>query len=1782
VTVDDTKLFEYPLLDGLALDLTREYVKMLGRMNTQLSNVLAHARGGLDKSHGLYVIPGGVTGALTNDLQKAVKQKQSDAQKKQKKQQGPSQPGVRGGKWWRDKHGHVRYGKKPDAEDEGTRDWESLDDEEVKQLHESLEVVYAYSPFVKAAVDKHLMEKGINPQLLLQVFRDSNSAGMAAEELWTELAADSGASEEDAKAAFAQVMGEYKAMLASPEFKQKARDAVSFRKHDEERASQQLTRSASYSGGKFDQMFSGNVQDEAIRVLALMADMELLHVPTTTKEARESDVDQQVARAMRENIVPNKARLSALYSRLDETNGAQAVATYVAQMFRDMREGGFGFGESEDADKYFKDGADYATHWLAEGDARIKDETARTAAASEIERANHLVNAALENGFGTQLSDAEKAKAAQRLRELGHEVYKYIEAYNGNQGGQELGLIFSGQVSAKSLFKNDDALRELSDNVAAYRATCQKAMEAQANADFETPKSMQAGFDAMTKKLIADGKLKPGSKADLLDYQKQALNWMESMKRGILAFDTGLGKALRATEPVLTSAGWKPIGKLEAGERVYGSDGYTHEVLGVYPQGVRPLFEVTFSDGASVVCDEEHLWNVNTKVRNHRAQPHRTLTLRQIMAEGLKDNGGARHFIPVAEGAHFPKREFPVDPYTLGALLGDGSFSGTPRITTDKALVEQLLRLPAGSQARFKEDASEDGAVGEYTLHGEGGDNSLTTALREFSLYGKRSWGKFIPKEYLFGSLAQRFALLQGLLDTDGYFQESGKCLQFSSSSPELALNTQQLVWSLGGTAKMAVKEEPKYTCQGAERTGRPSYTLTIRLPEHLGCPFRLPRRVALWSPKKHYVPTRSIQKVRPVQSEHAVCIRVSSEDQLFVTKDYIVTHNTPMSIGYIAHLQELAKQGKISKEDARGVMVMPKGLTNQWPNEIRSFFPDAKVVSIGDDITNQADRIEMLQALQDGTLDADFVILSSSVVTFHDDTHKAIEDSGKFEKNKQGDWEAKEGVDYVEAMREFAQGDPMCSALRGLKGCVFFDEAHHDQQGLKKEKNVRNMAAREFLKDRERSFLLTATPMPNGQPKELFELMDLIHPGCAGPSVTKFSNRIATEQWNAEKGKMELVGRDDWGQLAKDIAPYVFRKSKQDEDVVQADAKAGMVLPPLVGDEGEAGGATHGLVMPPSWNKMWEQAGDIKPHNWDTERPGEEFVPASAMKRGGQLLRMHQQMMMSTSPRLLLGDDPANWAKYGYDGAQPKLDHLAGEVKKHFQDPKNHDRPIVVFSNWPGSFKHAIDLLTGPPHNIDRSLIGEVHGGVPTNKRNAYVEATNAGKIKLLFVGTDAGGAGLNLQKKSRTMRFLDQPWQPGTKQQAVGRVWRKGQTDPVNLANYYMKGTFDEKKLGSLKGKSATDVAASAAHLDEETLAARATNQTLQILGGPNADQIEKMTDEELALRIASKGLTGLVTPQALRQKFDLEPFSDSVAYKRKLQFGQAGFESQRLLANVKLKRGSMTKEEYKERLAKLGEQEKEWVRQNKIFGNTKVAVSKEAAIQPEPTYGLINSALSKIKASDLSDSAKAVLATLKKNGGSLTISDFVDTHLKEQVDKEVKRDKEGNVEDSFAHAGSVQKWWGSRKDIEAEVTRGFKELDKLGVVTTKGGATKQTQVPLPKDEEPSPSRGGGGRRAEPKATPKRDLGEALAESVEKNEVNYLGGWAWKFSGDHTKAKEYKKAVAPFGGYPLHGVVDVLKEEPPARRPKTLQGLVDFLGCTEGQAKRLVKQLHEFGVMS
>lgn len=417
---------------------------------------------------------------------------------------------------------------------------------------------------------------------------------------------------------------------------------------------------------------------------------------------------------------------------------------------------------------------------------------------------------------------------------------------------------------------------------------------------------------------------------ELLPYQRIGVDGMHGFKgRVLLADSMGLGKAQPLNAKILTPTGFKTMGQMEVGDEVIGSDGKPHRVLGVYPQGIKKVFRVTFSDGSSTRCCDDHLWSVNTSSRRHCGSPNKVLPLSEIRKRLFYQNGNVIWFIPMMKPAElcFSMDAEIVDGYLLGYLIANGCLTkNTPYVTCpDNETVCRLKKLLDGVNMV----CTTIGGI-DYRLVGIGSQsdaNPLTVRLRELGLMGKYSYEKSIPNGYLFSSERDRRRLLQGLMDGDGSVTAADNHLEYSTASSKLAEDVVFLVRSLGGIARIGIKKEPKYTYKGEKKIGRPSYRVSIALPVGIN-PFLLSRKASVYHPRSKYQPTRSIVSVKEAGKQKCQCISIDSPDQLYVTDDFIVTHNTIQAISFLSENDEWP-----------AIVICPAALKLHWSRELKKHY---------------------------------------------------------------------------------------------------------------------------------------------------------------------------------------------------------------------------------------------------------------------------------------------------------------------------------------------------------------------------------------------------------------------------------------------------------------------------------------------------------------------------------------------------------------------------------------------------------------------------------------------------------------------------------------------------------------------------------------------------------------------------------------------------------------------------------------------------------------------------
>ena len=371
-----------------------------------------------------------------------------------------------------------------------------------------------------------------------------------------------------------------------------------------------------------------------------------------------------------------------------------------------------------------------------------------------------------------------------------------------------------------------------------------------------------------------------------------------------------LAKELADYEPVMTETGEKEIGQIKIGDKIYGRDGKLTNVIEVTNQGIKDIYRFTFTDGRTVDCGIDHQW-VFYRDKN-KIQLSTKQLLKKVLKNKHKRSGWTyRFYLPQIEPVEFPEKVLPIDPYILGALLGDGCTScGTPTINSIDDEIINIFRekLPDyeinGKEYIYKGNTQ----LCKHTIVYRGKDkyiidihgaNPLRRSLISLKL-DVDSYSKFIPNEYKYGSTNQRLELLRGLMDTDGSISKVGG-IEFAVNNKTLAEDTLYILRSLGITASISHEDLGIITknITGVDRTFHSQkWRVYIRTKKEI---FKLSRKLDRLKEKCKIYNKSALGSIEYIGKSPATCIMVDNEDKLFLTKGFVPTHNSVIEASYIA-----------------------------------------------------------------------------------------------------------------------------------------------------------------------------------------------------------------------------------------------------------------------------------------------------------------------------------------------------------------------------------------------------------------------------------------------------------------------------------------------------------------------------------------------------------------------------------------------------------------------------------------------------------------------------------------------------------------------------------------------------------------------------------------------------------------------------------------------------------------------------------------------------------------
>lgn len=379
--------------------------------------------------------------------------------------------------------------------------------------------------------------------------------------------------------------------------------------------------------------------------------------------------------------------------------------------------------------------------------------------------------------------------------------------------------------------------------------------------------------------------------------------YLNSAKNVLQMTGRGLGKDLDSNTLLWGEHGQFPIKDVKIGDRIYGADGKLTTVVDRIDYFDQMQYEVKLSDGRSVECGGGHLWGVWYKKHSNSKSwwEYSVKSLDDLKVDYLKgDRKDSKYFIQLCSPIECAEKILPLDPYYFGLWLGDGNSHNAGITSVDKEITDYIYEFAKLHDVNVCLNQNKSKSCPTYNLsskvQGNNFSNPVFSALKSLNVLNN----KHIPAIYLQGSVSQRLALLQGLMDSDG--SPCGNRLgEFTSSIATLHEDFLYLLNSLGIRRKVKYRF-PK--CNGVVGKRSMRVTLHTELPI-----FRLTRKLEIFSkgtPSKYSttnIDKSAIRSITPTKVKHSVCIAVDNENKLFLAgNDCIVTHNSYLASSFIQH----------------------------------------------------------------------------------------------------------------------------------------------------------------------------------------------------------------------------------------------------------------------------------------------------------------------------------------------------------------------------------------------------------------------------------------------------------------------------------------------------------------------------------------------------------------------------------------------------------------------------------------------------------------------------------------------------------------------------------------------------------------------------------------------------------------------------------------------------------------------------------------------------------------
>lgn len=389
------------------------------------------------------------------------------------------------------------------------------------------------------------------------------------------------------------------------------------------------------------------------------------------------------------------------------------------------------------------------------------------------------------------------------------------------------------------------------------------------------------------------------------DYGKDSIKFnidKLSIERGDRILVTGVsgeGKAEPYTNkiPTPTEQGYTLMGDLKIGDYVFDENGRKTKVTHIFEQGMRDIYRITFKDHRHIDVSDEHLFGLYHY--SHGEYKYKVMSVRELYERQISQGLHCRYRVPHNNAVVYPKSYMPIHPWVLGCFIGNGCCRET-NLTISAATIEVPQRIADICGFTVKRNSLKN-----YNWVFYKNNRPIKTAdffVEIPEMINCYSKDKRIPHSYMVTDIQSRYRLLQGLLDTDGNItRDIRHNVSYSSTSKELCEQILWLIRSLGFTGMITLdKRSYKYN---SGFCGRVHFSIPHNV-KHYFFSVSYKWQQAMKAFYDH-LPTKyryfengniieNIEKLS--EKKQCRCIRVENPSHLYLTENFIVTHNSSLA----------------------------------------------------------------------------------------------------------------------------------------------------------------------------------------------------------------------------------------------------------------------------------------------------------------------------------------------------------------------------------------------------------------------------------------------------------------------------------------------------------------------------------------------------------------------------------------------------------------------------------------------------------------------------------------------------------------------------------------------------------------------------------------------------------------------------------------------------------------------------------------------------------------------